>query len=196
MMIGAAALSASCEEQEDVLDSTPKKEMNVNVSVYNASSWTPENPTLDLVEGASVYVANDSLSFTNITNSEGIAKFENLALGTYHVKVSHEDMGNLVDTETSNGIALGYLIDGVFRTQTEIDNSAQQDAEVGGFKFMDANGDGTITSYDKVGGKLITIEIPYFDLNADGKIDEEDKENGQYKLDNTKDIDIEVLIGK
>lgn len=45
----------------------------------------------------------------------------------------------------------GYQVLGVFKDQAEVDNHAtQQDAEPGRYKYLDANGDGNITTEDRV----------------------------------------------
>lgn len=44
----------------------------------------------------------------------------------------------------------GYQVEGVFRDQTEIDNSAQPGATPGDLRFQDADGNGTINAADRV----------------------------------------------
>ena len=47
------------------------------------------------------------------------------------------------------GCFYGYKIDGIFQTQSEIDNSIYPNAQPGDFKWHDNNGDGEITPDDK-----------------------------------------------
>ncbi|PXX21315.1 TonB-linked SusC/RagA family outer membrane protein [Arenibacter sp. ARW7G5Y1] len=44
----------------------------------------------------------------------------------------------------------GYRTDGIFKSQAEVDQSAQPDADPGDIRFLDADGDGSITPDDRV----------------------------------------------
>lgn len=55
----------------------------------------------------------------------------------------------------------GYVVEGIFRDDTEITNSNQPLASPGMFKFKDANNDGEITAEDRV---LLGKEAPDFSL--------------------------------
>ncbi|MEN8155907.1 MAG: TonB-dependent receptor [Bacteroidota bacterium] len=47
------------------------------------------------------------------------------------------------------GSFYGYVTDGIFQNQEEIDGTAQPDARPGDIRYLDLNGDGTITDYDR-----------------------------------------------
>lgn len=52
----------------------------------------------------------------------------------------------------STGLALGYVAEGLFQSQEEIDNSPKQELgsyTVGDIKYKDLNGDGVINAYDR-----------------------------------------------
>ena len=48
------------------------------------------------------------------------------------------------------GLFYGFVIDGIFQDQQEVDNHAAQTAKaIGRWKFRDVNGDGTINDNDR-----------------------------------------------
>ncbi len=64
------------------------------------------------------------------------------------------------EQDVVNGI-YGYIVEGIFRDQTEIDQSAQPDARPGMFRFKDVDEDGEITPGDRT---LIGKNDPDFNL--------------------------------
>lgn len=57
------------------------------------------------------------------------------------------------------GSFFGYVADGIFQSQEEVDNHAEQDAVPGDIRFKDINQDGRITSLDRV---IIGKPLPDF----------------------------------
>ena len=61
----------------------------------------------------------------------------------------HTTTENLVEARKPYGSIVGYVFDGLFQTQEEVDAYGQDNARVGGMKYADLNGDGRITSADQ-----------------------------------------------
>ncbi|MEX1212892.1 MAG: TonB-dependent receptor [Balneolaceae bacterium] len=68
-----------------------------------------------------------------------LSQYSNMNNGTVRL-VKGEPLGSIY----------GYLSDGLFQSQAEVDNSFMSGVEVGDEKFIDANGDGVFTTSDKV----------------------------------------------
>ena len=63
-----------------------------------------------------------------------------------------------VEKGTLSNVVNGYLVNGVFQSQAEIDSYPEQDgAEVGGIKYSDTNGDGMINQDDITTAKYVSI---------------------------------------
>jgi hypothetical protein len=83
---------------------------------------------------------------------------------------------NLTRVGEPLGIFYGRVVEGIFQTQEEIDNSAQKNTKPGDFRFQDLNNDGAITDADRniignpnpdfFGGLNNTITFMGFDLNV------------------------------
>ena len=61
----------------------------------------------------------------------------------------HTTTENLVEARKPYGSIVGYVFDGLFQNQQEVDAYGQDNARVGGMKYADLNGDGRITSADQ-----------------------------------------------
>ncbi len=132
------------------------------ITVYDATTWSPENPTAPVVENAIVelYVTSNSQLQepplkTTTTNQYGKATFFDLPEGNYGLLVGKGDLSNLIN---------GYLIIGVFQNQEETDASPDHSAiyrggaRPGDIKLADINGDNYINSNDKVNYDGIRVE--------------------------------------
>lgn len=62
---------------------------------------------------------------------------------------AHTTTENLVQAKKAYGSSVGYVVDGLFQSQTEVNAYGQTNARVGGLKYADLNGDGTITEDDQ-----------------------------------------------
>jgi TonB-linked SusC/RagA family outer membrane protein len=75
-------------------------------------------------------------------------------------------VGGNIATRFEEGFPIGYFhgyeTDGVFQTQEEIANSAQEDAQPGDLRFVDQNGDGEINFSDDSDKTMIGSPIPDF----------------------------------
>lgn len=67
------------------------------------------------------------------------------ATGSY----AHTSKQTLVQSKQPYGSIVGYVVDGLFQTQEEVDASGQANARVGGLKYADLNGDNIITADDQ-----------------------------------------------
>lgn len=62
---------------------------------------------------------------------------------------AHTSTEDLVQSRKPYGSIVGYVVDGLFQTQDEVDKSGQPNARLGGLKYRDLTHDGKITSDDQ-----------------------------------------------
>lgn len=67
------------------------------------------------------------------------------ATGSY----AHTSKENLVESKQPYGSMVGYVVEGLFQNQDEVNKSGQDNARIGGLKYADLDGDGKITSADQ-----------------------------------------------
>lgn len=67
------------------------------------------------------------------------------ATGSY----AHTSKQTLVQSKQPYGSIVGYVVEGLFQTQEEVDASGQANARVGGLKYADLDGDNVITADDQ-----------------------------------------------
>ena len=67
------------------------------------------------------------------------------ATGSY----AHTTKENLVQSGEPYGSIVGYVVEGIFQTQEEVDASGQANARVGGLKYKDLTGEGIINADDQ-----------------------------------------------
>ena len=61
----------------------------------------------------------------------------------------HTTTQNLVESKQPFGSIVGYVFDGLFQNQQEVDSYGQDNARVGGMRYKDLNNDGRITPDDQ-----------------------------------------------
>ncbi len=61
----------------------------------------------------------------------------------------HTTSQNLVEAKQPYGSRVGYVFDGLFQNQAEVDSHGQEGARVGGMRYADLNHDGKITADDQ-----------------------------------------------
>ncbi len=130
--------------------------LSAEFTVKDATSWTPENPSMSPAANATIKLYASQSSFDSntpeyiiITDAVGFVKAYNITPGDYFLVVEKDNLSNVVN---------GYLIAGVYQTQAEVDSGPQQaGATVGGLKYTDVNGDGIVDSDDRVYHDNITI---------------------------------------
>lgn len=69
----------------------------------------------------------------------------NTTTGSY----AHTTTENLVQSKQPYGSIVGYVFDGIFKTQEEVNASGQDNARLGGMKYADLTHDGKITPDDQ-----------------------------------------------
>lgn len=62
---------------------------------------------------------------------------------------AHTTKENLVQSKQPYGSIVGYVVEGIFRNQAEVDASGQPNARVGGLKYADLDGKNGITADDQ-----------------------------------------------
>lgn len=62
---------------------------------------------------------------------------------------AHTTTQNLVEAQRPYGSMVGYVFDGLFQTQAEVDAYGQDNARVGGMRYADLDGNGRITPDDQ-----------------------------------------------
>ena len=62
---------------------------------------------------------------------------------------AHTSRENLVQSGMPYGSSVGYIVEGLYQTQEEVDKSGQANARVGGLKYKDVDGNGIITQDDQ-----------------------------------------------
>jgi hypothetical protein len=115
--------------------------------VYDCSSWTP-TVTKTLQPGAVIKIysteedVNTSKTYDILTTDQtGKAEFYGVKGTGYLVTVSKDNKSNIMN---------GYILDGRYDDQAEVDSyPIYANAVIGGFKFKDINGDGRVWPDDK-----------------------------------------------
>lgn len=131
--------------------------LSAELTIFSTSSWTPETPELAVVPGATIHLYKEQptsfelgepdYTFTSDENGKVMFYDQDVIAKCFIVEKNGES--NIVD---------GYLIGGVFQNQEEIDNSAfQEGATIGGYKYVDIDGDGVITESDQTACGFISI---------------------------------------
>ena len=113
-------------------------------------------------------------NYRNSNKSENFSYDLGLVLGAYRNEVkklaSNQFISNTYTrTEIGHPISsfYGYIIDGIFQTQEEVDNHAKQDNKaIGRWIFRDVNKDGTINETDRT---YIGSPHPAFEYSLNGR---------------------------
>ena len=183
----------SCDKTNQP-DATVKNE--IKVKVYNTTTWSSTTNRMDTVVGATVNLISGSEKISAITDNKGVATFSKVKEKEYYLFASRGDLSSLTNETTLDNKTVGYLIIGVYSSQSDIDNSPENsNAVVGGLKIGDVNGDGIINNNDKTEGYYLKFEYQYKDLNTDGIIDVKDLLDGNLvQIDNQ--VEKTIFIGK
>lgn len=181
----------SCDKTDE--QTTVKNE--IKIKVYSTKTWKATTFDMDSIAGATVQLISGSDTVSTVTDNYGIATFRNLKEKVYCILASKGGLSNLINKSTINNKIDGYLIIGVYNSQSDIENFATYSgATIGGPKLADLNGDGRINDDDRTGGFYIDFEYQYKDLNNDGILDVKDLVNGNLVLiDNL--VEKNVYIG-
>lgn len=191
-MITVLLALVGCEKSDEL----PTIKNEIQVKVYNTSTWSATTGEMDVETGATVFLMSQSGTVSAQTDNNGIATFSDVKEKGYTLLASKGDLSNLINKNTVDGVEIGNLIVGVYTSQADIDNWASYpNAVVGGIKLADINGDAVISNEDKVAGSYLNFEYKYQDLNADGVINVYDMLNGSLvQMDNV--VEKHIFIGK
>ncbi|WP_299583335.1 hypothetical protein [uncultured Sunxiuqinia sp.] len=120
----------------------------VKFTVYDCTNWSIENPVPELVSNAKISIFQDESGEKELlevltTDDNGEAFLYGHGEMEYWYLAQKDEAVNLID---------GYIVNGVFQNQEDIDNYAvqPQPSAIGDLKFMDADGDGRVNENDKV----------------------------------------------
>jgi hypothetical protein len=124
-------------------------------TVYDCSGWTVATPRVAQA-GAFIKIftkeedVNTSKTFDVLTtDQDGNADFYGVKGTSYLVIVGKDNKSNIIN---------GYVLDGRYDNQAEIDSSPiDANAVIGGFKFKDINGDGRVWPDDKYNYDFIWV---------------------------------------
>jgi hypothetical protein len=125
------------------------------LTVYDCSVWTVVVPRI-AAAGAVIKIfskaedVNTSKTFDVLTTDQaGNADFYGVKATSYFVTVAKDNMSNIIN---------GYVLDGRYDNQAEIDSSPiYANAVVGGLKFKDVNGDWRVWPDDKYNYDLMRV---------------------------------------
>jgi len=134
----------SCKKAET------KTATTVEVSVTDGSTGSVAGgATVNLYESVSAVTGNTP-KYTQTTDQSGKAKISVAYLSQYYVLVQKGNEKNYYS---------GLIPVGIFKTQTDIQNSPVQKpaAVIGGVKFQDTNGDGKIDALDDVSAPVVSV---------------------------------------
>jgi uncharacterized surface protein with fasciclin (FAS1) repeats len=143
-----------------------------DVTVYDATKWSENNRSGQLLAGATVNLylttteyQNNTPSFTALTNNDGVAHFTGLPVATYFAVVKKDALSNIWPDANGNTYV---STDSLFQSQTEINNSnpGQYSAGVGDFRFADLNMDGIVNGNDKGIAPIRTIIVKEGEISA------------------------------
>lgn len=149
---------------------TIDKSLSAVFTVYNSTTYNPENMSSNLLDSALVKLYNDHSSFVGgipdykaYTDKSGKARFHKLPAGNYLYTIEKGNLTNIVQKQSVNGVLKGFIVAGLFRTTQEIINSSQPKAKVGDLKYRDVNADNKIDALDL--GQYDNLSIYEGELN-------------------------------
>lgn len=161
------SLLSNTEETDEPSTATT----SIEITVWDASKWSPENTNGALSAGAGVVLYRSHEDYTEsnpayelkATGEDGKVVFTNVEPGTYYIEVSKDNLSNIFgeSEEPVNGLYVGIAANGIFQNQEEVDAALQEEAAVGKIRWLDANADGVLNNDDYV-------PLPYESVTASG----------------------------
>jgi hypothetical protein len=134
------------------------------LTVYDCSVWTVAVPKI-ATEGAVIKIfskeedVNTSKTFDVLTTDQaGNADFYGVKGTSYFVTIAKDNKSNIIS---------GYILDGRYDNQAEIDSSPiYANAAVGGLKFKDINEDGRVWPDDKYNYDWLGVPTYYSGIQS------------------------------
>lgn len=118
----------------------------LRVTVYDCTTWSLVVPrTLQPGAIIKIYTIEEFVNTTNIfdvliSDNDGKAELYGPRGFLYYITVNKDNKTNIVN---------GYVLDGRYNNQQEVDSAFDPNATIGGFRFKDINGDGELRPDDK-----------------------------------------------
>ncbi len=138
------------------------KDLLLNVNIPRLTGYTSVLQNIGAVRNYGLELSLNTKNFVNkfVWNTDFNISFNNnkvLALGPGGAPIrrgtSQITDSHIIEVGKPLGNFYGYIVEGVFNTQGEIDKSPQwatgNKARPGDYKFKDVNGDGVINSFDR-----------------------------------------------
>ncbi|MFV0594063.1 MAG: hypothetical protein ACK5M7_22015 [Draconibacterium sp.] len=130
----------------------------VKFTVFDCTNRTVENPIAELASNTNISIFKENESgekqvIEEITTDEiGKAFLYGYRDIVYYFLANKNGAVNIIN---------GYIVNGIFESQEDIDNYPPQNhpSQIGDLKFMDANGDGRVNEDDRVDHRRI-LGIP------------------------------------
>lgn len=148
--------------QQLTKEGIPNQKKSLELTIYNANSWTSNTSSLSPISGVSVKlfktnksnsIAGQKETYKEKSDENGIVNFYDIEAGNYWLIATKDELSNLKN---------GLVINGVFmNAQDTIYTPSvpyQENVEIGGLKYKDMNGDGVINNLDVVEGDYLQIE--------------------------------------
>ncbi|MEX2594231.1 MAG: PKD domain-containing protein [Anditalea sp.] len=130
----------------------------VELTIYSVTNWTAENPENAVVPNATILLYKERPNSSDLGEPDyTFTSDENGKVMFYDEEVLAECF--IVEKDEESNIVNGYVTDGVFQNQEEVDNSTQEGATVGGLKYADSNNDGVISAADQTPCAYISISL-------------------------------------
>ncbi len=120
----------------------------VKFTVYDCTNRSAEDPTAELAPDAKIMIYKDVTGKKELieeltTDENGEALLYGSRKIVYYFLANRDGAVNVIN---------GYIVNGIFKSQEDIDMSPQQEqpSQIGDLKFMDVNQDGLVNKDDKV----------------------------------------------
>ena len=149
------------KKKEYSFNLTIKKVLYLQITVKDVNSWSPSNPLMLDVAGATVKLFTSYNSLTNGTPDYTLTTDANGVANFYDINVVMSEVTDwyvIVEQGLKSNIYKGYSIIGVFQSQAEIDSNPHLIGSVpGSVKVDDVNGDGKLNSNDYVPASILAL---------------------------------------
>lgn len=132
-------------------------------TVFDCSNWTPtENRIPQAGAIIKIYLSEEDVNTSktyDVLTTDQNAKADLYGLkGTLYIIT--------VNKNNKSNIHNGYVLDGRYNSQAEVDNAFDPNATIGGFKYKDVNGDGRIWPDDKYNYDYIWVSEYFSSLKS------------------------------
>src|SRR5690554_639942 len=133
--------------------------LSAKLTIWSTEGWSVENPNYSLAINAAVHFYKEyPEDFVLGEPDYTLYSDENGQIKIYDKEI--DAVGFIVVKNEESNIINGLILAGNYVDQADIDNSAYyEDATVGGYKYLDINGDGIVDEMDKAPLAFISISL-------------------------------------